>query len=88
MARRTERAHARSQARKLRIATEGPFPPTHKWRNCELCGSSYCCNNYQDGKTRIYRWREIEICAFCRYNCIKYIPKLQKLGAIRKDKKK
>ena len=73
----------RKLAKKVDRALDGPFRPDLVWRKCKLCKRPYAANNYQDGKTRVYRWRGIEVCAHCRYNCLKYLPRLQKLGAIK-----
>lgn len=78
----------RKLAKKVDRASDGPFGTDLKWRNCGLCGRPYCCNNYPDRKTRISRYRGVEICAFCKYNCIKYIPKLEKLKVIKIKKVK
>ena len=89
MARRTAEAYRRIQARKERIRNEQWGGASwKKWRICAVCENAYCANNYQDHRTRIQRFRGVEICAYCRFHCIKHLPRLQELGVIKLKKAK
>jgi len=88
MARRRVEAARRIQQRKLQRAQEWAPQEWKIWRTCEVCEQRYCANNYQDRKVRLHRFRGIELCARCQYSCVKYLPKLQKLGAIKIKKPK
>lgn len=38
-----------------------------KYIRCEICGESFCCNNYPDRKPRAFKWLGKICCAYCRF---------------------
>lgn len=58
-----------------------------KYRQCELCDSAYCANNYIDRKTRIKRWHGVEVCARCRYVVLPAINRAMDLKVVKLRKR-
>lgn len=73
----------RKRARKAQKPEAGVGLEWQIHRNCELCGKDYVANNYQDRRTRIKRWKGVEICAWCQFNIVKMVPRLVELGIVK-----
>lgn len=57
-----------------------------KHRACDLCGRSYCVNNYPDHKARLHKWQGFVVCAYCRFSSVKMINQLVKAGVLKYTK--
>lgn len=84
---RTSRAAELQRQNKRRRGQEARDTSWQKWRECGLCGSQYCANNYADRKTRIAKWRGVEVCAHCKHTVIKMMPRLEELKVVKTPKK-
>jgi hypothetical protein len=78
MVTRSSEANRRIRARQLRRerGSSNVDRSWQKWITCQLCGGSYCCNNYSDRKSRSYTMFGYRCCPTCKFKVEPVIDKL------------